>query len=82
VANTEATWAGTIVGFTANLTLLFIGMRLMGYTGWSWIWVLSPLWCLVAAFLVLALVANQIAKRAEYQVITQDQLQAMMAESN
>jgi hypothetical protein len=32
------------VGFTSFLTLLFIGLKLCGVIGWSWWWVLSPLW--------------------------------------
>jgi hypothetical protein len=26
------------------LTILFIGLKLMGKITWSWLWVLSPLW--------------------------------------
>lgn len=26
------------------LTTLFVGLKLTGYIGWSWIWVLSPVW--------------------------------------
>jgi len=42
------------------LLILFVGLKLTGQIGWSWWWVLSPiwvpllLWCLVvgAAFLI------------------------------
>jgi hypothetical protein len=32
--------------FRAQLlwTLLFLILRVTGVTGWSWVWVLSPLW--------------------------------------
>jgi hypothetical protein len=32
------------IGFAGLLTILFIGLKLTGYIGWSWWWVLSPLW--------------------------------------
>lgn len=30
--------------FATILALLFIGLKLTGQIGWSWWWVLSPLW--------------------------------------
>ena len=30
--------------FVSVLTVLFIGLKLMGYIDWSWVWVLGPLW--------------------------------------
>lgn len=32
------------VGFLGLLTLIFITLKLTGVIGWSWWWVLSPLW--------------------------------------
>ena len=32
------------ISFSGLLTVLFIGLKLTGYIGWSWWWVLSPLW--------------------------------------
>ena len=32
------------VGLGGLLTILFIGLKLAGHIGWSWWWVLSPLW--------------------------------------
>lgn len=32
------------IGFTSLLAILFIGLKLLGYIGWSWVWVLAPLW--------------------------------------
>jgi len=31
-------------GFFSLLTLLFIGLKLTDNIGWSWLWILSPLW--------------------------------------
>jgi hypothetical protein len=36
--------AGGGVGFFSLLTILFIGLKLTGYIGWSWVWVLAPTW--------------------------------------
>ena len=44
------------IGLTGGLVLLFVGLKLAGVIGWSWWWVVSPMWisCLVlAALLVL-----------------------------
>lgn len=40
--------------FASILTLLFIGLKLGGAIGWSWWWVLSPLW--ISALGVIAVV--------------------------
>ena len=32
------------MGFLGLLTLLFVGLKLAGVIGWSWWWVLAPLW--------------------------------------
>jgi hypothetical protein len=31
-------------GFLPLLSLLFIALKLLGIIGWSWWWILSPLW--------------------------------------
>ena len=41
--------------FTILLTILFIGLKLTGHIGWSWWWVLSPLW-LTLVFLLLVFI--------------------------
>lgn len=43
------------IGFTGLLTILFIGLKLTGYIGWSWWWVLSPLW--ISAIIIILIVA-------------------------
>ncbi len=49
------------VGFFGLLAVALIVLKLTGYIGWSWWWVLAPLWCpalvcvgAVMAFLALA----------------------------
>ena len=44
------------IGFIGLLTILFIGLKLGGVIGWSWPWVLSPLWIGAAAVLAIVLV--------------------------
>lgn len=36
--------AGGGIGFTRLLTIAFIVLKLTGVIGWSWLWVLAPLW--------------------------------------
>lgn len=37
----------------AALTLLFIAFKLAGIIGWSWWWVLSPLWITILAVITI-----------------------------
>ena len=41
------------IGFCGLLTILFIALKLTGYIGWSWLWVLSPLWIPTALALLI-----------------------------
>ena len=46
------------IGFAGLLTILFIGLKLLGHISWSWLWVLAPLWISAAiAFTVFLVVA-------------------------
>ena len=36
------------------LTILFVGLKLSGHIAWSWWWILSPLWVMALAAVVLA----------------------------
>jgi hypothetical protein len=45
--------SGDGVGFVGLLTILFIGLKLTNYIGWSWWWVLSPIW--ISAIVVVVL---------------------------
>lgn len=47
---------GENMGFLGWLTLLFVGLKLTGYIGWSWLWVLSPIWIPVVIVLVFAFI--------------------------
>ena len=42
------------VGCIGLLTILFVALKLTGYITWSWIWVFSPIWIIIA--LVLAVI--------------------------
>ena len=52
--------------FLDLLAILFIGLKLTGYIGWSWAAVLSPIWVPWAIIVVLAAVAGTIAMIAEW----------------
>lgn len=41
--------------FLPLLAVLFIGLKLTGYIGWSWWWVLAPIW-LPAAFVIVVFI--------------------------
>ena len=43
------------IGFFGALTLLFVALKLTGFIGWDWVWVLSPLW-IPGVFLGVAIV--------------------------
>ena len=32
------------IGLTSLLTIVFVVLKLTDVIGWSWVWVLSPLW--------------------------------------
>lgn len=56
------------VGFLGLLALIFITLKLTGVIGWSWWWVLSPLWIpasialLIFAVMLIGVVAVAIGK--------------------
>lgn len=54
--NTQTSARG--IGFAGALTLLFIGLKLAGFIGWAWWWVLAPAWipAVVVALLLNACV--------------------------
>ena len=43
------------MSFSGLLCLLFIGLKLGGVITWSWVWVLAPLWGVVAFAVLYAL---------------------------
>lgn len=38
------------------LTVLFVGLKLTGYIGWSWWWVWAPLWIGAPVLIVLLII--------------------------
>jgi uncharacterized protein (DUF983 family) len=65
--STKTKYVNSGTGFLGFLTLLFIHHKLIGTITWSWWWVLSPLWLVIAvaiiAFLVAAAIAYYLTKR-------------------
>lgn len=54
--NTERATSGGM-SLCGVLTTIFVVLKLIGIIGWSWVWVLSPLWigflgCLVIAIII------------------------------
>lgn len=49
------------IGFCGLLTVLFIGLKLTNVIGWSWWWVLSPLWIGWSLVIVAILIGVGIA---------------------
>ena len=45
--------ASSGIGFRGLLTVLFIALKLTGYIGWSWWWILAPLWAPYAVAVVV-----------------------------
>lgn len=43
------------IGFCGLLTVLFIALKLTGFIGWSWLWVLAPIWIPLVLLFVLAI---------------------------
>lgn len=51
----DSTSSSSGIGFVGLLTILFIGLKLTGYIGWSWLWVLAPLWgSVVLSIMIIA----------------------------
>ena len=46
------------LNFAEGLTLVFIVLKLCKVIGWSWLWVLSPLWIGFALGLIIILIAS------------------------
>lgn len=54
------------IGFIGLLTIVFITLKLIGKIGWSWFWVLSPIWIcvlLVAVIFVIAIIIHVIRNK-------------------
>ena len=44
---------GCLPGFTTLLTITFIVLKLCNVIGWSWIWVVSPIWITFGLIMIL-----------------------------
>ena len=59
------------INFFEVLGIVFIILRLCGVIGWSWVWVLAPIWVPICLWLLAVLIAFIWAKlkdRKERQV--------------
>lgn len=52
----EKTSSSGGVGFAGLLTIAFIVLKLTGHINWSWWWVLSPLWIVLAIVIFILLI--------------------------
>jgi len=59
--NQDKTTVVNTTPFFSLLTILFIGLKLTGYIGWSWVWVLAPIWIPFAFFTTIFLVVVFVA---------------------
>lgn len=57
--DTKASSGG--IGLGSLLTIVFVVLKLTGTIGWSWWWVLSPLWITMSVGIVLCVVFVLIA---------------------
>lgn len=53
--NTNNTSGG--IGFCGLLAIAFIILKLTNVIGWSWLWVLAPLWIPLAFGIVILIIA-------------------------
>lgn len=51
------------IGFGGLLTIVFIVLKLIGVIGWSWWWVLSPIWISVVIVLLLVVAMILVKER-------------------
>ena len=51
------------IGFVGLLTIVFVTLKLTDYIGWSWWWVLSPLWIATIVFITVFFLALIIMSR-------------------
>lgn len=47
--------------FLSILTLIFITLKLTGTIGWSWLWVLAPMWIPLSFMLAMLLIVFLVA---------------------
>ena len=49
------------IGFAGLLNIVFITLKLCGVIGWSWWWVLAPLWMSAGLVIAILLLIGAIA---------------------
>jgi uncharacterized membrane protein len=49
----ESSNSGGGIGFVGLLSIVFITLKLTGFIGWPWWWVLSPIWISVAVWVLI-----------------------------
>ena len=57
------------IGFLGVLTIVFITLKLTGNIGWSWWWVLAPIWIpwsILLSFLVVGGIIWLVLKKTNY----------------
>lgn len=59
--NVKSNSAG--IGFPSLLALVFIVLKLTGFIGWSWWWVLSPLWIGLLITILILFLLNVLVSR-------------------
>jgi hypothetical protein len=77
MSRTRTTGSG--IGFGSLLLLTFIILKLCGVIGWSWVWVLSPLW-IVVGFVLLVAILQVAAEAAEERRCRRDPNYAVQRE--
>ena len=50
------------IGFIGVLQVAFIVLKLVGVIDWSWFWVLTPIWGIVALIIVFAIILHFLNK--------------------
>ncbi len=43
------------VGLSGMVFIVFLVLKLTGYIGWSWVWVMSPIWLSLSLVIFLGL---------------------------
>ncbi len=62
--NVKSNSAG--IGFPSLLALAFIVLKLTGFIGWSWWWVLSPLWIVLLITILILLLLGVFVSRPRF----------------
>lgn len=61
MSNSSSSSSSGGIGFVGLLTIVFITLKLTGNIGWSWWWVLSPIWITVLMVVAIILFAVGVA---------------------